>query len=200
MQNSWILYIYMFFCFCLISFVCLLSLHVWNNPIWPPPSDVIICKLDDWIYSHHKLWFVPSIFLKHSLTLFTTISKIQLFQRSCFYTHLQCPVRWFSSYSVLFLDVIWVQQVKTTLTLIYGVNIQVSDLHGELSPHKTFIEAERRVINAAVINVYQAVRGPARGFYGPGHKRFVRPRPHVTWNISSISSSFVSRALLWSVV
>ncbi len=51
-----------------------------SNSRGPPPDDVIICKLDEYIYTPHKLSFMPNIFLIYSRSLSLSLFKPQAFE------------------------------------------------------------------------------------------------------------------------
>ncbi len=50
------------------------------NLRWPPPDDVRICKLDEYIYTPHKLSVMLNIFLMYSRSLSLSPFKPQAFE------------------------------------------------------------------------------------------------------------------------
>ncbi len=62
-----------------VNSISTISWIIWNSR-GPPHDDVIICKLDEYIYTPHKLLVKPNIFLIYSISLSLTPVNPQAFE------------------------------------------------------------------------------------------------------------------------
>ncbi len=62
-----------------INLISTISWILWKLK-GPPPDAVIICKLDEYIYTPHKLLAMPNIFLIYSRSISLTPFKPQAFE------------------------------------------------------------------------------------------------------------------------